>query len=139
MTWHLWQKCLKMYLYWDIDSSISHFVFEGKFFLLRQNTHIEKFPALDELLPLANLNDSNIYVTLSWQKCTSYSFYTLKYGKCIPNKQHNHFQSLNFHSSRFDHFCFFYISKKKSEMLFRLLYVLTARLKKQLKGYITNI
>ena len=54
-----------MCLDWDIDSSKkSIFVFEDKLFLLIQNTqnYIEEFSLLNELLPLANLNDSIIHV-----------------------------------------------------------------------------
>ena len=117
--------------YWFVKKS--NFVFEDKLFLLIQNTqnHTEKFSLLSELLPLTNLNDTIIYVTLFWQICAPHTLYTFKYEQCIPSRQHNHFQSIDFILPKFDHPSFVYISEKKSEeVLFRLLYVLIARLKK---------
>ena len=120
----------------------SNFVFEDKLFLLIQNTpnDIEKFSLLHELLPLTNLNDSIIYVTLFWQICAPHTLYTFKYEKCIPSRQHNHFQSIYFILSKFDHPSFVYISGKKTEeVLFHSFYVLIARSKKQLQLYISSI
>ena len=77
-----------MCLYWDIDSSKkSIFVFEDKLFLLIQNTqnYIEKFSLLNELLPLANLNDSIIHVIYIIQKY-SYIFVASKMKRNVKNE-----------------------------------------------------
>ena len=108
----------------------SNFVFEDKLFLLIQNTqnHTEKFSLLSELLPLTNLNDTIIYVTLFWQICAPHTLYTFKYEKCIPRRQHNHFQSIDFILSKFDHPSFVYFSEKNQKKCFSV--CLIARLKK---------
>ena len=77
-----------MCLYWDIDSSKkSIFVFEDKLFLLIQNTqnYIEKFSLLNELLPLANLNDSIIHVIYIIHKY-NYIFVASKMKRNVKNQ-----------------------------------------------------
>ena len=77
-----------MCLDWDIDSSKkSIFVFEDKLFLLIQNTqnYIEKFSLLNELLPLANLNDSIIYVIYIIHKY-NYIFVASKMKRNVKNE-----------------------------------------------------
>ena len=64
----------------------SNFVFEDKLFLLIQNTqnYIEKFSLLHELLPLTNLNDNIIYVTLFWQICAPHTLLLLNIINAFP-------------------------------------------------------
>ena len=60
--------------------------------------------------------------------CTPHTLYTFKCEKCIPRRQHNHFQSIDFILSKFDHPSFVYISEKNQQKCFSV--CLIARLKK---------
>ena len=72
-------------IHWFIKKS--SFVFEDKLFLLIQNTqnYIEKFSLLNELLPLANLNDSIIHVIYIIHKY-NYIFVASKMKRNVKNQ-----------------------------------------------------
>ena len=75
----------------------SNFVFEDKLSLLIQNTqnYIEKFSLLNELLPLANLNDSIIHVIYIIHKY-SYIFVASKMKRNVKNQAFRHTHLLYF-------------------------------------------
>ena len=102
-----------MCLYWDIDSSKkSIFVFEDKLFLLIQNTqnYIEKFSLLNELLPLANLNDSIIHVIYIIHKY-KYIFVASKMKRNVKNQAGSLHVSWNIFDIRI--YFIFYCTRKK--------------------------
>ena len=90
----------------------SNFVFEDKLFLLIQNTqnYIEKFSLLNELLPLANLNDSIIYVIYIIHKY-NYIFVASKMKRNVKNQAGSLHVSWNIFDIRI--YFIFYCTRKK--------------------------
>ena len=92
----------------------SNFVFEDKLFLLIQNTqnYIEKFSLLNELLPLANLNDSIIHVIYIIHKY-NYIFVASKMKRNVKNESGSFHVSWNIFDIRI-YFIFWCTQKKTS-------------------------
>ena len=95
----------------------SNFVFEDKLFLLIQNTqnYIEKFSLLNELLPLANLNDSIIHVIYIIHKY-NYIFVASKMKRNVKNQAGSLHVSWNIFDIRI-YFIFYCIQHSQDSLI----------------------